>query len=480
MISASNARAGTGRAPSPEAFTGITFAKILSLDTDLHVELHGRTGRVPRILHAETPFNLEESKSPITGAASPFHCSLASQLTWSQRKEFGPRIIALKRPMTVPLLSMRELIVLSVFFFSASPVFAIPPSLSIETLNVRQQGTISFAVFAVGPTAPPSGGDLVSAETEDHKFKIAVDLKSIRAGRFETFVAEIYVQPGAPIGSPVYKFAITGSPIGPFLDVNDRITLHVQSGTQDSKGYLNMPLHSGGQVDLLAADPISQPLEIKLGEDTGVQLPIKNRLENLKVVITSIDVAHSCNTCWKTPSQLPQTPIIVDENGSTTLLVNVTPNSLKALGKSAFALKSEQPHDTFNVQVYYNADYGGQPRRQQFIVPVRFAPSIWALITAVGIGAGLGFLAKIVLDQNSRASFRAVLSTAGTSLVLVTIVEVVAFAVASYGGTKVVIFTFDLDPQQFLPTIVIGMLVSGGPAVVSYLKQVFGQSGTSV
>jgi hypothetical protein len=346
--------------------------------------------------------------------------------------------------------------------------------LSIETLNVRQQGTITFGVFAAGPTVLPSGADLVSAETEDHKYKVAVDLSSIHPGRFGTFTAEIYLQPEDLPTASAYKFVVTGSPIGPFLDVDDRITLHVQAADQDSKGYLNVPLHSGGQVDLLATDPIGQPIEIKLGQNHGAELAVKNKLENLKLVVTRIDVEYGCTQCWTVPTE-PAQVLNIDENGSTTLPIKATPKTLSALGASAFTLKSDQAHDTFVVYVTYHAAYGGQERKQRFSIPIRFTPSIWTLLAAVFIGAALGFLANIVLDATARASWGAVGITAAKSLVLVAVVEIVALAMAAY-GTKVVLFTFDLDPRQFLPAVVIGVLVSGGATVVNLLKQVFGKN----
>jgi hypothetical protein len=371
---------------------------------------------------------------------------------------------------------LRPAAAISVFlllWLKAVTAAAATPSLSIETSNVRQQGTIAFSEFAAASAAPSSDADLVSMETEDHKFKVAVDLNSIRPGRFGTFTADVYVQQVDPPSAAASKFVITGSPIGSFLDVDDRITVHVQTAGQDSQGYLNIPLHSGGQVDLIATDPTTQPLEVKLGQEKYPGLTVKNKLENLKLIITHVDVDYDCTKCWKVSNETFQV-LNVDENGTAIIPLKVTPNTLSALGTSAFALKSDQAHDTLVANVTYHAAYGGQERKQRFLIPVRFTPSIWALLTAVCIGASLGFLANIVLDSKSRASWQAVLGTAGKSVVLVAIVEVVALALASY-GSKVVIFTFDLDPRQFLPTVVIGVLVSGGATVVTFLKQVFGK-----
>jgi hypothetical protein len=271
-----------------------------------------------------------------------------------------------------------------------------------------------------------------------------------------------------------YKFVVTGSPIGSFLDVDDRITIHVLEGTQDSKGYLNLPLHSGGQVDLLAMDIAAQPIEIKLGQEPSIKLTVRNKLENLKLVITNVNVEYSCLQCWDVTAE-PFQIVNVDENGAATLAIKAKPRTLPALGASALALKSDEPHDKFILSATYHGSYGGQERKQQFAIPIRFAPSFWTLATALFIGAGLGFLANIVLDATSRSSWSTVGMTAVKSVVLVAVVEIIALTMAAY-GTKVVLFTFDLDPRQFLPAVVIGVLVSGGASVIGFLKQVFGKS----
>ena len=53
----------------------------------------------------------------------------------------------------------------------------------IDPVNVRQQGTISFAEFPAGQVPNLSQDvDPVSAETDDHQYRIVVDLKSIKPG----------------------------------------------------------------------------------------------------------------------------------------------------------------------------------------------------------------------------------------------------------------------------------------------------------
>ncbi len=342
------------------------------------------------------------------------------------------------------------------------------PSLSIDTVNVRQQGTITFSELMLGTNAPAPGADLVSAETEDQRFLVAVDLNSVQPGRFGTFAFNIYLQQTDLPHKTFQEFIVTGNPTGVFLDVDDRIAVHVKIADRDSQAYINVPLHSGGQVDLIATEALTKPTDIKLGQQEDAELTIRNKLENLPLVITKIEVKRGCNNCWKEKDGVFQELKIAD-NGATAVSLGVKPNTLPALAESALVVGQDQPHDTLRITITYHAGYGGQERSQQFVIPVRFSPSIWALLAAVLIGSALGFIANIVFDATTRASWRL---TFGKGLVLAVIVEIVALTMASL-GTKVVVFTFDLDPQQFLPTVVIALLVSGGATVIDILKKVF-------
>jgi hypothetical protein len=46
----------------------------------------------------------------------------------------------------------------------------------------------------------------------------------------------------------------------------------------------------------------------------------------------------------------------------------------------------------------------------------------------------------------------------------------------AYGNSKLVLFGLDIDPRQLFPAFILAMLVSGGPAVVSWVKDLFGKT----
>ena len=46
----------------------------------------------------------------------------------------------------------------------------------------------------------------------------------------------------------------------------------------------------------------------------------------------------------------------------------------------------------------------------------------------------------------------------------------------AYGSSKLIHFGLDIDPRQLFPAFILAMLVSGGPAVVSWMKELFGKT----
>lgn len=56
------------------------------------------------------------------------------------------------------------------------------------------------------------------------------------------------------------------------------------------------------------------------------------------------------------------------------------------------------------------------------------------------------------------------------------IAEFVGILLTAYGNSKLVLFGLDIDPRQLFPAFILAMLVSGGSAVVSWVKELFGRT----
>jgi hypothetical protein len=59
--------------------------------------------------------------------------------------------------------------------------------------------------------------------------------------------------------------------------------------------------------------------------------------------------------------------------------------------------------------------------------------------------------------------------------VLALIAEVVGVMMTAYGNSKLVLFNLDVDPRQLFPAFILAMLISGGSAVGTWVKGVFGK-----
>ncbi len=345
----------------------------------------------------------------------------------------------------------------------------------IDPVNVRQQGTISFAEFPAGQVPNLfQDVDPVSADTDDHQYRIIVDLKSIKPGRFGTFNADLYVQPTNLPNAELSKFILTGTPVGGFLDSNDYVSVHVLRSGRNSKGSVAIPLHNTGQVDLISTDVPILLRDVSLGQVGNSEFKFTNKLENLRLDITDIKVEPECPKCWKRTIQ--PAPLEAGENQTFVIPVTLEASTFSALWASALKLKSDQSHDNLSFTITYHAGFGGQTRTQHFTFPLRFTPSFWALILAVMIGLVLGFITSLFLDKEKRSSRDTILKAFGVALGLSVVVEILALALAA-SGSKVVVFGFDLDPRQFLPAMVIAILVSGGASVVAAVKSAFGMGG---
>jgi hypothetical protein len=134
---------------------------------------------------------------------------------------------------------------------------------------------------------------------------------------------------------------------------------------------------------------------------------------------------------------------------------------MHALLATLTSLKPEQAHDHLWLQVTYASEQGGVSKSTgELDIPVRFEPSLLNLLAALVMGSLLGTLASQFLPGVWKDT-RSLLQQTGRALLFSLVAEIIAMLLVGL-GSRFVIFTFDLDPWQFLPVLVIGLLVSGG------------------
>lgn len=365
---------------------------------------------------------------------------------------------------------------------STNPSFAdaAAPQLTFASVNVKQEGVVGFSVLSLGTEnrSDFSGPRFLVGQTEDEAFRLYVDVDSIQQVRFNAFTFTAYLERAAAGGQTAYKFQITGNPTGSFRDTPVRVTFHVKLPTTNAAGVILMPVYNATKADLLLVEEQREPSYVSISGSSPVQIRLGNIPDALGISVTDVAVSESCPKCWRRIFSLvnPKNPLNIDPGSSAMLPIDLLPNSIPALMQGALLIKSEVPHDTLMVTVTYHTLPGGADKKQSVPFKIRFGPGLLGLALSLCGGIALGLAARYLLTgklgKDNERAFHAILS----ALVLVLIAEFVGVMMTAYGNSKLVLFDLDIDPRQLFPAFILAILISGGSAVVSWMKGVFAKT----
>lgn len=370
---------------------------------------------------------------------------------------------------------------LLVFLASSLSGFAQPagPQLTLDSVNVRQEGVVSFSTLELGPAARAdfASPQFLLGETDDQAYRLCIDPASIQQVRFNTFTFTAYLVHGQGPAPEAYRYQITGNPAGLFRDSPVRVSFHVKMGTSSLAGSILMPVYNATSGNLLGVEKQTDLAYVSVSGTTPLQITLNNVADTLPISVTDVAVTEDCPKCWTsvTSTVNAQSPLVVDPGTTVTLPLSLSPSTIPALLQGALAIKSDVPHDTLAVTLTYHTLPGGMDRRQTIQARVRFGPGLFGLAMALCGGIALGLAAKYLLtgklgNDNERA-VHAVLS----ALVLGIVAEFVGIMLTAYGNSRLILFGLDIDPRQLFPTFILAMLVSGGAAVTAWVKDLFGK-----
>jgi hypothetical protein len=346
-------------------------------------------------------------------------------------------------------------------------MFAQAPSLILETATIGNTGQVSFKTF-LSATAHPSSAaaqEQYSYETEDRKYVAVVDPDTILSvPRYNAFAFEVSIRRMSQANAIWYVYNVRAEPVGKFADVLASVSFTIRDGRQESVGTVKLPLHSSFyEGDLLRKQESPAILEIKVSDGKRPTMTFQNKLENLSIHVTNVEVRPACDRCWD-DAKPEKVDINIRPAASAVVPLNIKLNPLSAMMSTAFVLRKESPQDLLSVTVTYNVDQGGMPKEKQFDVPVRFSPSIWQLVVAVIIGGIVGTLLKRVLD---REVTKITWGLAGRIILLAAAAEFFAAVAASF-DSKLILLSFDMDPRQVIPAVLLAIVVTGGPTVTKW------------
>ena len=360
----------------------------------------------------------------------------------------------------------------------ASP--AAGPELLVDSVNVGQEGVVGFSTLSLGPDARtdfPTPRFLLG-QTDDQSFRLYVDVDSIQQVRFNAFTLTAYLTGVRDTDRGAYKFEITGNPTGSFRDAPVRVPFHVKTASGSVQGGVLMPVYNAAKTDLLQSEKQADPVYVSVSGSSSIRMRLTNVPDSLPIMVTNVAVSEDCPKCWTRVSSdvSEKSPLTVSPGASASLPLDLAPNSIPALLQGALLIKSDVPHDTLAVTLTYHTLPGGADRRQTFPAKVRFGPGLFGLALALCGGIALGLAARYVLTgkfgKDNERTAHAILS----AFVLGLLAEFVGVTLTAYGASKLVLFGLDIDPRQLFPAFILAILVSGGTAVVSWVKELFSKA----
>jgi len=358
-----------------------------------------------------------------------------------------------------------------------------PPQLALDDVNVKRDGIVTFSTLFQGPdtrTDFPQPRFLVD-QTDDKSFRLCIDTDSIQQLRFNAFTFTAYLADAKSSPQKVFKFQITGNPSGSFRDAPVRVSFHVKNAAATSAATIQMlPVYNATKTDLLAVDTQKDP-EYVSSDKTPIEIALSNPPDSLAIAVTDVSVTQGCPKCWKriTSTVTEKSPLPIETGAKANLPIELNANSVPALLHGALVIQPDMPHDTLSLTVTYHTVPGGAERKQIIPYKVRFGPGLLGLSLAVCCGIGLGLAAKYLLTDNVGKKGERVLHAVLTALVLGIIAEFIGVMMTSYGNSKLVVFDLDIDPRQIFPAFILAVLVSGGSAVIAWMKGLFGKQPQS-
>jgi len=371
-------------------------------------------------------------------------------------------------------------LILTLFFF-AIPAFpqTVAPQLILDPVNIRQDGVVNFSPLFLGTESRTdfSGQQFSVGQTDDQAFRLCLDLNSIQQIRFNAFTFTAYVV-NVKTTNEAFKFQVTGNPTGSFQDTSARVGFHVRTGSSTLTGVIEMPVYNTNKTDQLQVRKQEQPAYVSVSGATPLEIHLDNLGEALPVVVTEAAVTEDCPKCWTKISSgvSDNSPLQLGSGAGADLPMTLSPNTLPALLRGALVLKPDMPHDTLSITLTYHSIPGGADKKQTIPAKVRFGPGVFGLALALCSGLALGLAARYLLTGRLGSDNERALHAILTALVLGLIAEFVGILLTAYGDSRLILLGLDIDPSQLFPAFILAILVSGGTAVVSWIKDLFGRA----
>lgn len=323
--------------------------------------------------------------------------------------------------------------------------------LRIQNASADSGGVVGFVASDAIPAPEPPKVDL-DLDSDGGHFKFGVDLSDIqweeRCQCFRSY--SIYVKDLTT--SEKVRFNVRGVPSGVVRDQWQEVRFAIESNGRSDNARMTLPI-GGGVLDGIRQVDAEALQESYLSGPSKVHISVQNGFKNLAIVMGTPSVTDYDERLWK------GLPSFADLDGATIgatqlheIEVQVTPRPLEALQRTLSHLKPEQAHATLVTHLRYTSPLlKNRDGRLEAKVRLRFKPAIWLLVIALATGGILGSLVRL-----SYAGRKTWLADTRVALLASACLWVVGLFLVGL-GSEFVLFSFNFDPWQLLPTSMIGL-----------------------
>jgi hypothetical protein len=350
---------------------------------------------------------------------------------------------------------LRSALLSSVFLFLAIPGFPVELDLQdapVESGQFEFQTIYEEEVPELPFTFPGQG--IEAAQTLN--YRLFADLNSITFDtRNQYFLYELYVKPKPGVAGPIMHFVVNGRHIGSFSAQMVDVPFEIDAL---NKGRIHLPVFSLDSLDfLLVASSWPKPEKVDVPGEKEVPLHLRNQ-QKLPVNVIGIR-PPSAKGIWSDVSflvqgsdQFKEFEIEPGPKLNDMIVIRAIPKTSSAFIKVLLPnIGKDSAQDTITAYLDYNTPWG-MKRSLPIVVPVQFVPWPPLLLPALALGALIGSLIPVLVDQRRRATWRRAFAV---SLLVAILVELIAIVLVIF-DSEFRLFGLRLDPSQIISAIVIG------------------------
>ena len=313
---------------------------------------------------------------------------------------------------------------------------------------------------------------LTKKPTDLHKYILMIDPHSFHRDKFHRFAFDAYVQETTDHSAlSVHKFSVLEEPIGKFPDFVGDVTAHISGSSGDDIATLRLPQHSDDSPNLQVAVPTA-PYPVPMGHPSRMELGLSSNLATLHLTVdAAVTVTPSkCPECWNPFN----TKVLHDHlglNQSTSLMIDLQPNTLAIFTRNPLVFDSTSPQDELVLAITSTSDSGGVDIDQEFRIPIRFTPPIPYLLAGILVGALIGAFTRFLMSLRNPPRLTSI--DALIQIITALVAWVLVFGLFAT-KTKATVLGYDLDPTQLVPAGLIALLVAAGSPFGGKIAGVFG------